>query len=670
MRHTLRLGLFFAALLASVPPAVAAPLPQPIPTLRQLGGVPIWVPMCSRRGVTGSAATTESTNTALNDQQACIAPPWGKVAAVRLLYPAFDMPATGEVDRPISATISAAIFQPTLNLISVATSASALSGATQITLNPNGFGGTGITVGSQVVGTNIPSADYITAISYAQGAANTLTSATVTLAAATTGTITSGQTISIYGLLTPVTFAGSRTITLSPRHGVLVSDPVPIQANPGAYFYVRTAANFTGPGIMLSDYPGTGTRIIQNTVGGILYGEFDSRSTSFTDYSMTPANLGWNGGGYWGPVAVLALINPTTPLPGSVLVLGDSIATGTGDVADSQFLKGYIQRSLENTVPFITAARGGTTAQMLAVRGDGQYSLSIEGGITDVLMELGRNDIQQFGSTAASLEGWVSTIAGRYNSAGKRVWCFTIPPTTISNDGFTTQANQSWIVTSNTTNGTTSSGSSSLVLNSVTGIVNGQSVAQPLAYQVTSAAAVAGATSVVLTSVAGLTTGQYVYGPGIALGTTISAINTLTLTLSLPTSGAVAALEQLTFSAGIAPGTTVTNVNGGTKTLTLSTPTIASIASGATIYTGSSAFNTNETNRQTYNSYLRNATNRASLGCYGLVDVDAYMADLGGSYKWRTDLGAASVDGVHPQTNLHQAVVNAGILNASMFVAR
>jgi hypothetical protein len=45
------------------------------------------------------------------------------------------------------------------------------------------------------------------------------------------------------------------------------------------------------------------------------------------------------------------------------------------------------------------------------------------------------------------------------------------------------------------------------------------------------------------------------------------------------------------------------------------------------------------------------------------------MADLGGSYKWRVDLGAGSIDGVHPAAAVHTAVVNAGVITPAMFYA-
>jgi hypothetical protein len=126
----------------------------------------------------------------------------------------------------------------------------------------------------------------------------------------------------------------------------------------------------------------------------------------------------------------------------------------------------------------------------------------------------------------------------------------------------------------------------------------------------------------------------------------------------------------LAFGTGVAPGTTISGVNSATKTITLSQPTIAAIGAGSTIYTGSQTANAAEIQRGLYNTYLHTQAGLAATGCYGLIDDNAYFADQGGAGKWRVDLGAASVDGVHPNGVLHQAVVNARIISPSMFVAR
>ena len=92
-------ALFAAALAIGVFDAQVATASVTVPqrSLRALGGRQVWVPLCSRRGVNGSAPWYDSTDTAVMDQQACVSPSWGSVTALKLVYAAFDMPQQGEV---------------------------------------------------------------------------------------------------------------------------------------------------------------------------------------------------------------------------------------------------------------------------------------------------------------------------------------------------------------------------------------------------------------------------------------------------------------------------------------------------------------------------------------------------------------------------------------------
>ncbi len=590
-------SLFVTGMLVLALPAAASVVPQQR-SLRALGGRQIWVPICGRRGVNGSAAWFDSNSTAVMDQQGCYAPSWGTVTAVKLVYAAFDMPQQGEADRPVTATVDAALFLPGGNTNTVLGAAGVTTGSSSLLFSSTALGANSISLGQIVSsgGGGIAAATYVTSVanSFVPGAGNVPSGTTVGLSAPTTAATANGQPFTFAGNLIPVKFGGGRNVTIQPAHDVVTSDPVPTEIAPGSLFFVRTAANFSGPGLQLMDYPGTGSRITG------AYNEFDWRGTSPNDQTLTPTNLPNAGGGYWGPVAVLGQIavTPGQVAPGSLLILGDSIAAGTGDTADVLGYQGYVQRSLENNVAFVSAARGSTTAFGLAAHGDGQYALSVDTGITDVLLEPGRNDVELFSVTAAQLESYIGQISARYQGAGKRVWCFSLPPSTQSNDGWTTLGNQSWTVAAAKTG-------SSLIG--------------------------AGVTTLGMASVANIAAGQAVSGTGIAAGTTVAG------------------------------------VNSGANTITLSTPTNASIASASILLfgTSSSAASTVETQRQAYNGYLR--AHAAALGCSGMIDDDGVFADAGGSGKWRTDLGSASADGVHPSAALHQAAVNAGLITAGMF---
>lgn len=597
------------------PPSHAS-FTTPQKSLRALGGRQVWVPLCSRRGVNGSSAWFDAASTAVMDQEACISPSWGTVTAVKLVYAAFDMPQQGEVDRPVIATGQASVFVPSANVIQVFGGASVPAGSAQ--LNPFqsvALGVNGISLGQSVAsaGGGVAPGAYVMSIvnNFNAGAGNTPSNTLVGLSAPTSAATANGQPFTFSGAISPVKFGGKKGFTIEPNHDVVTSDPVAVTLSPNTWFMVRTAAAFSAAGMQTMDTPVTARITVTGPAGSIV--EFSNRSLSFNDQTSNPQSLSNTGGGYWGPVAVLAQITPSGGqlAPGAVLVLGDSIAAGTGDVPDNLGFEGYIQRSLENSVPFVTAARGSTTAFGLAARGDGQYALSVDTGITDILLEAGRNDIEQFGLNAGQLVGSINTIAARYVSAGKRVWCFTIPPTTYSNDAWTSQNNQAFPVSVNTTS---------------------------------SAATPAGSFVLHMVSVANVAIGQ------------LASLN------GSSTSPAQA----------IAPGSVVVGVNAANATVTLSVATAAALAPSSAVYFGSEQASASplEVQREIYNNYARANWSAGSATCAGLIDVDAIMGDQGGSGKWRSDLGQASADGVHPSAAVHQAVVNAGLLNASRFIAQ
>jgi hypothetical protein len=121
----------------------------------------------------------------------------------------------------------------------------------------------------------------------------------------------------------------------------------------------------------------------------------------------------------------------------------------------------------------------------------------------------------------------------------------------------------------------------------------------------------------------------------------------------------------------IAPGTVIVSVNSSARTITISPPTAASLPAGTKLYFGTNQPTSSpaEVQREQYNGDARTLFSTRFPACTGLIDVDSIVADQAGSGKWRTDLGQASADGVHPSTVLHQAIINAGVLSPSHFTA-
>ncbi len=492
-------------------PSAEASVTTPQKSLRALSGRQVWVPICSRRGVNGSAAWFDSTNTSVMDQVSCTAPSYGNVTAVKIVYAAFDMPQQGETDRAITATGTSSIYVPANGSLLLLLNGGVASGSTALTFSATGLGANGVSIGQTVssTGGGIAAGTYVAAVanSFVGGAGNSPVSTVVTLSTATTAATAAGQPFAFIGSFVPAKFGGRRQFTIEPAHDVVTSDPISVFLSPGQSFFVRSAATASAPAMQLMDYPGSGSR---------LPGEFDNRGVLANDQTLTPVTLSNTGGGFWCPVAVLALVTVANgqPTPGAVLVLGDSIAAGTGDVADALGLQGYVQRSLENNTPFITAARGSTTAFGLVTRGDGQFALSVDTGITDVLLEDGRNDILSFQNSDTALRSSIQQIASRYTATGKRVWCFTIPPTTQSNDGWTSLANQTWTVAAVSTG---------------------------------SAAAPPGSVALGMQTISNLAVGQALSGAGIAAGTVITTIAGTTIGLSVATTAIIPAGQHLSF---------------------------------------------------------------------------------------------------------------------------
>ncbi|MBV9735328.1 MAG: SGNH/GDSL hydrolase family protein [Acidisphaera sp.] len=250
-----------------------------------------------------------------------------------------------------------------------------------------------------------------------------------------TVTVTGAASVQYSGVVYPAKFGGRRQLLIEPMHDVVVSDPIPVSLPAGAQFFVRTWGQISGgTSWWLADYatPASGSTRLS--------GEANARGSSLADHTLsttTPAN---SGGGYCCPLTVLALLS--TPAA-AVLILGDSLAGGTGDAADANGRMGYIQRGLGSALPWMSLARGSTTAAQAVAAGNGRgmYAAAADRGITDVLLGWGRNDINA-GIAAAQTRASLQSLALPYQAAGMRVWAFTCPPTTTSTDNWSTAANQ------------------------------------------------------------------------------------------------------------------------------------------------------------------------------------------------------------------------------------
>ncbi len=587
--------------------ARAATSPIPPRSLRQLGGRQVWLPIGARgRGVNGSAAYFDATNTAVMDQTAWWAPAYGPVSAVRLVYARFDMPQQGEVDRSVTATLTASVVPPASNALTATTVGTVAAGATTVTLAATVAGVNGISAGQSVTSPSggLPSGEYVSGVSQsiAAGSGASPVSTIVTLASATTGALYNTQPLMFAGAAVPVTFAGSRQGVLAPAHDVLVSDPVPVQLAAGAGFFVRSWGTLSAAGLQIMDYPG-----VASGPSTRLAGEWSNRGTAEADLTLAPVTLGNTGGGFWCPVAMLGLVTlaPGQAQPGAVLILGDSIAAGTGDTSDGTLgIMGYVQRSLGNAVPWISLARGSTLAFGEAAQGRGQYAFSLDDGITDVFLELCRNDIESLQLSASVTETAVAQAAAPYLATGRRVWPFTCVPSTYSNDGWATLANQGFPAAAQTLTAAVAAGATTVTLAATGSVAAGQLVTQ------------------------GTTTGT------LSVGTTVSAVSGTVVTLGAATLGTIAAGAKLYF---------------GTQN-----PAASAV----------------EVQRQAYNAFMRGSYASLGLQPpvdidAVVADPSGKWRVFASVSNGTTTTLAGTADGVHPSPVAHAAAVAAGIVPVS-----
>lgn len=584
--------------------------PYSTPTTVSVGAAPRWVPVCGRGRPIGSGSW-DSTDSYVFDSTACTVPNTLGVKALKLSYMGSDLSNIGEIPRQVTFTGDAAVAIPSVFFSAVVASAVASGGGSVSVQVAQGSSGDGVDVGLGIVGTNIPSGSWITSVVPTVSASN-VTALTVTFTNAagtssTTGALSAGQILTITGRSHKATWGDAQTVSLVPARHFYDSDPIGISLAPQAQFFVRGSWTASGTGFYLGDYPAPSSGSTR------LSGEGSQRSTSsLGDHPMdtyVPSN---SGGGFFAPWTVLGEVTQPTA---SVLMIGDSICAGTGDAADSYGHMGYMQRSLGQQVPWASLCRGSTSALQMSANLQLVQQAAMEIGATDVLLEYGRNDINASGNpqTAAATEGYLEAIATPSIAAGYRVWVFTIPPTTDSTDGWTT--------------------------------VTGQFIQQQAS--TTTAAVTAGASgapqTVAVASTSGIQSGEYAGYQNatstiIPAGTTVSAVNSQTsVTLTPPSGTAIGAIP-----AGVTLGF-------GTRTVN---------SSGTPI----------EVQREAYNSWCRNSAK--AWGFAGCIDDDLYLEDPNNPGLWRSDLGSATIEGIHPSAALHSAVVAAGVITPSMFLAR
>lgn len=247
------------------------------------------------------------------------------------------------------------------------------------------------------------------------------------------------------GTLMPLTFNGQLSAQISPG-GTVYSDPLGITIPDLTFFYTRTCVSVSTSGhkwpVGMQTIPANNEG--NNRPSANFATSPDATQNTATTFSVQQAS--------YGPCAILGIAKSYLP---NVAYLGDSIANGSGDIVDT----GFIVRAINNSLGYIGMARGGERLQHLqpgqpsSGRGRSRrFSQLRRMGITNVIVQNGRNDLVISGNTLTVLQTNARTIWNHLSNLSIKVYGVTIPPTTTSTDVWATTTNQAADPTYDTNN--------------------------------------------------------------------------------------------------------------------------------------------------------------------------------------------------------------------------
>lgn len=221
------------------------------------------------------------------------------------------------------------------------------------------------------------------------------------------------------GRSVPVRFDGGESVRLAPG-AVVLSDPVRVVVTAGEVLTSRTTATVQAGG-----------RIPLGPEPDVLAGEQVEASGP-----GAPPRHGY------GPWQVLGEGAATAPV---VFVAGDSNAVGFGDVRGSARHRGWVRRALEpSRIPHVNLSVSGATA-LGASTPDGladRLTLLRWTDPTLAVAALGTNDLQGGGPDLPEMQRRLTALWRLLSGAGRPVVACTLPPVTLSSDGWRTTAGQ------------------------------------------------------------------------------------------------------------------------------------------------------------------------------------------------------------------------------------
>ena len=200
-----------------------------------------------------------------------------------------------------------------------------------------------------------------------------------------------------------VTFSGVNQGS-PPSGGLLVSDPVSISIPEGAIFASNSWYS-NASGIIFCSDSNTGNQL----------------STGNGQASLVMSGTPGNSGSSYGPVAII-----TQTTKGAVGLIGDSKTIGKGDNAatDTMYRRGYFAKGLPGVPTINLGVESDLAASFATANSTNRQALLAY--VTHIISGYGVNDTAF--STAAQIHGFLQTIFGLPNLAGKPTWQATFEP--------------------------------------------------------------------------------------------------------------------------------------------------------------------------------------------------------------------------------------------------
>ncbi len=260
----------------------------------------------------------------------------------------------------------------------------------------------------------------------------------------TTGTLSSALEItSPVALAIPARFGGSLTAPLNAGETLLLTDPIPVTLSANTSYWAQSGYKVLSAGDVIP----IGERGYSTASGRVDAGFRSSGAATQVGTAgtwATPSGGSSSTDGF-GPSLIIGI--PKKPTV-AVMLFGDSIISGQGDVTDTFGNIGYVARAVgnmdasHNVVPYHYICRAGNRLSYEAYNPSYRKRRFFQ-YFTHVICNLGVNDISN-ATSLATMQGLYLALWKEFKDAGLNVTQMLITVKNSSSDSWATLANQTF----------------------------------------------------------------------------------------------------------------------------------------------------------------------------------------------------------------------------------